>query len=202
MGGPIDSLMATINQNKLKIKYILFTHGHIDHVLGWPALRDRFPEAKVAIHRLDYEDLQTQLDWILHNLTPEEIEEWKSDPEVEKMFHFDAAEFGKPDIFLEDNQSITLGDSEIQVIPAPGHSRGSTCFHLGNYLFSGDVLMYRDVGRADFQNSSKEDLVRSVRRLYSLFPDSTVVYPGHGQPTDIGSEKIHNPKVNLTESAL
>ncbi len=202
IGGPIDTLLATIDQNSLKIKYVLFTHGHIDHVMGWPALRDRFPEAKVGIHRLDYDDMQTQLDWILQNLPPEEIAEWKSDPEVEKMFHFDAVDFGKPDIFLEDNQIIKLGGAEIRAIHAPGHSRGSNCFHIGNLLFSGDVLMHRDVGRPDFQNSSKEDLVRSVRRLYSLLPDSTIVYPGHGRPTDIGSEKKNNPKVNLTESNL
>ena len=202
IGGPIDSLLATIDQNDLKIKYVLFTHGHIDHVLGWAALRDRFPEAKMAIHRLDYDDLQTQLDWILRNLPPEEIAEWKSDPDVEKMFHFDAAAFGKPDIFLEDIQIIKLGGAQIRAIHAPGHSRGSICFHIGNFLFSGDVLMYRDVGRPDFQNSSKEDLMRSVRRLYSLFPDSTVVYPGHGRRTDIGSEKIKNPKVSLNESTL
>ncbi|HEX7344102.1 MAG TPA: MBL fold metallo-hydrolase [bacterium] len=202
IGGPIDSLLATIDQNKLKIKYVLFTHGHIDHVLGWPALRDRFPETKVGIHRLDYDDMQTQLDWILRNLPPEEIAEWKSDPEVEKMFHFDAAHFGNPDIFLEDNQIIKLGGAEIRAIHAPGHSRGSICFHTGNDLFSGDVLMYRDVGRADFQNSSKEDLVRSVRRLYSLLPDSTVVHPGHGRRTDIGSEKAENPKVNLDACSL
>jgi len=202
IGGPIDSLLATIDQNKLKIKYVLFTHGHIDHVLGWPALRDHFPEAKVAIHKLDYDDMQTQLDWILGNLTPEEIAEWKSDPEVEKMFHFDAAAFGKPDIFLADNQIIKLGGAKIRAIHAPGHSQGSICFQMGNYLFSGDVLMRRDVGRADFQNSSKEDLMRSVRRLYSLFPDSTIVYPGHGRRTDIGSEKIKNPKVSLDASHL
>jgi len=202
IGGPIDSLLATIDQNDLKIKYVLFTHGHIDHVLGWAALRDRFPEAKVAMHRLDYEDLQTQLDWILQNLPPEEIAEWKSDPEVEKIFHFDAAAFGQPDFFLEDNKIISLGGVRIQAIHAPGHSRGSICFQVGNYLFTGDVLMRRDVGRADFQNSSREDLVRSVRRLYSLFPDSTIVCPGHGRPTDIGSEKINNPKVSLSENNL
>jgi len=64
-------------------------------------------------------------------------------------------------------------------------------------LFSGDVLMYRSVGRTDLAGTGAwEKMVESVRRLYSSLPDAAIVYPGHGQTTDIGSEKIQNPKIS------
>ncbi|MBN1996473.1 MBL fold metallo-hydrolase [candidate division KSB1 bacterium] len=69
------------------------------------------------------------------------------------------------------------------------------CYYIDNNLFSGDVLFYRSVGRTDIQNSSREDQIQSVKRLYKLFPDSTKIYPGHGRLTDIGSEKKENKKI-------
>jgi glyoxylase-like metal-dependent hydrolase (beta-lactamase superfamily II) len=69
------------------------------------------------------------------------------------------------------------------------------CYHVGNVLFSGDVLFYRTVGRTDLEGMSWESLVVSVRRLYSLLPDETIVYPGHMQFTTIGSEKMENAKI-------
>lgn len=196
VGGPIDSLLTVISDNGLKLKYIFLTHGHIDHVMGLPALKVRFPKAKVGISRVDYEDLLVQRDWILKNLSPEEIAEWKADPAVLKMFDFDAATFGKPDFYVKGGQTYKLGKLKIRTMLTPGHSRGSICYRVENVIFSGDLLMRRDVGREDFQNGDKTALVRSVRLLYSTLPDSTIVYPGHGPQTDIGSEKRENPKVS------
>ena len=79
----------------------------------------------------------------------------------------------------------------------PGHSPGGTCYYTGNILFSGDVLFYRTCGRTDTQYGSREDQIKSLRKLYELFPDSTRVYPGHGQLTDIGSEKKENSRVTV-----
>ncbi|TSA32006.1 MAG: MBL fold metallo-hydrolase [Porphyromonadaceae bacterium] len=82
-------------------------------------------------------------------------------------------------------------------VHTPGHSPGGICYYTENILFSGDVLFYRTVGRTDTQNGSKEAQIKSVRKLYEIFPDSTIVYPGHGQFTDIGSEKKENRKITL-----
>jgi glyoxylase-like metal-dependent hydrolase (beta-lactamase superfamily II) len=69
------------------------------------------------------------------------------------------------------------------------------CFSIENTLFTGDVLLYRSVGHTGFLGGSKDELIKSVRKLYNLFPDVTIVYPGHGQFTDIGSEKKENLKI-------
>jgi len=69
-------------------------------------------------------------------------------------------------------------------------------------LISGDVLFYRSVGRVDGQNSSREDQIKSVKRLYEILPDDTIVYPGHGQFTNIGSEKKENARINLDKVTL
>ncbi len=198
IGGPIDSLLSVIDEKNLIVKYILFTHGHIDHLMGWPSLQHRFPEAQVCLNRLDYEDMQVQLDWIYVNI-PEEVPEWKQDPEVAKFFDFEPETFEEPDIYVEDSQTFHLGQHQIEAIHAPGHSRGSICYHAGDFLFSGDVLMYRSAGRDDFQNSSPEELKRSIQKLFEMFPEETVVYPGHGPATDIGSEKRENKYVPAEE---
>lgn len=198
IGGPIDSLLSVIDENNLTVKYVFFTHGHIDHLMGWPALKHRFPQVQVCLNRLDYEDMQVQLDWIYENI-PHEVPEWKQDPEVAKFFDFEPETFGEPDVFVEDNQTFELGRHTITAIHAPGHSRGSICYHVGNALFSGDVLMYRSAGRDDFQNSSPEDLKKSIQKLFELLPEETVVFPGHGPATDIGSEKRENRYVKAEE---
>ena len=73
----------------------------------------------------------------------------------------------------------------IKAIHSPGHSPGSVCYLVDGKLLSGDVLFYRNVGETVLQNTSREALVKSVRRLYKMLPDSTQVYPGHGQFTDL-----------------
>jgi len=118
------------------------------------------------------------------------------------IVEFDPETFGQPDIFVKDGQSFNLGEFEISAIHSPGHSPGSVCFHVGNYLFSGDVLFYRSVGRVDVLHGSVEDQVVSVRKLYSSFPDETRVYPGHGKFTDIGSEKRENQSITPSVNNL
>ena len=195
VGDAIDTLMQYIDENQLDMKYILCTHGHIDHLYNVPALRDRFPEAKTVIHKLDYDDLWTQGEWVQANMDAETLEWMQSDPEINKFFDFDPKSFGEPDILIEDGQELQLGNFTIKVIHSPGHSPGSVCYLVDGKLFSGDVLFYRTVGRTDVQNSSREDQIRSVQRLYKILPESTLVYPGHMQFTDILSEKTENSRI-------
>jgi glyoxylase-like metal-dependent hydrolase (beta-lactamase superfamily II) len=155
----------------------------------------KFPEAKSVIHKLDYDDLFTQGEWALENLDAETLEWFRSDPDLSKFFDFDPATFGEPDIFIEDERELPLGNFTIRAIHTPGHSPGSVCYFVDGKLFSGDCLFYRTVGRTDVQNSSREDQIRSVQRLYKTLPDSTPVYPGHMQFTDILSEKTLNSRI-------
>jgi len=195
VGDAIDTLLQYIEENDLDVKYILCTHGHYDHVIGVPDILDRFPEAKTVIHKLDYDDMLVQGEWVLENMDPEFIEWMRNDPETNKFFEWDPTTFGEPDILIEEGQELQLGNFTIKVIHSPGHSTGSVCYLVDGKLLSGDVLFYRTVGRTDVQNSSREDQIRSVQRLYEILPDSTLVYPGHMQFTDILSEKTLNSRI-------
>jgi hydroxyacylglutathione hydrolase len=104
---------------------------------------------------------------------------------------------GTRDVLVKDNDESALGAAKIRAILAPGHSRGSICYQVGHMLFSGDVLFYRNTGRVDLPGGGGRDtLTESIDRLYSMLPDETIVHPGHGYPTDIGSEKRENPRVS------
>jgi len=202
VGGPIDPLLAHIRDNQLKLKYILCTHGHFDHIIGVPAVKALFPGAKVIIHELDYKDLFTQKEWVEKNLGMEFIDYLKNDQERRKIWDFDVHSFGEPDIYIKDEQVLPLGSSQLITMHSPGHSPGCVCYYMGDILFSGDVLFHRAVGRTDVQNSSPEDQIKSVRRLYNTLSDETIVYPGHGEFTDIGSEKRENRHIRISESFL
>ena len=196
VGGPIDSLIAHIGENNLKLKYIFATHVHMDHVEGVPQMQEQFPKAKLCYNKDDYEDFLMVREWMEEHF-PEMIAEMNKDPEYKKWWDYDMAIFKKPNIHLADNQTYKLGSLKIRTLLAPGHSRGSICFHVGGVLFSGDVLFYRQVGRTDLKGGSKENITNSVRRLYRELPDATKVYPGHGEFTDIGSEKLKNEEVTI-----
>lgn len=192
--GPLDSLESTIDKNHIKLKYIFITHCHPDHVYGLLSLKEKYPSAAICISKQDYEDAGMYTRWE-SALRPEEVAAIKENPDAVSLMNFNYSLKGKPDIYVEDNQIFKLGKNEIRAILSPGHSRGSICYYAGNMLFSGDVLFYRSVGRTDAPGMSWEKIVESVRRLYAELPDSTVVYPGHEQLTDIGSEKKFNSRV-------
>jgi hydroxyacylglutathione hydrolase len=194
-GGPVDTLITCIKVNDLNVKYILITHAHVDHIFGVPQLKNMFPKAKLCMNQVEYKDIFTALKWVTDNYGIKWIESVRSNPETSKLLDFDMNEIGVPDIFVNDDQTFKLGLLEIKTILTPGHSPGGICYFTENILFSGDVLFYRSVGRTDTQNGSKEALIKSVKKLYEIFPDSTVVYPGHGQFTDISSEKKENRRI-------
>jgi len=192
VGGKVDSLLALIDDYDLELKYIFATHGHMDHMEGTPEMRERFPGAQFCCNGGDYEDFLVSREWALEHMDPGEISAMRQHPGYSKWFDYGMDIFKEPDVLLEDEQVYSLGDLKITALHSPGHSRGSICFHVGNALFSGDVLFCRSVGHTGFMNGSMEQLTASVRRLYGELPDETVVYPGHGEFTDIGSEKTGN----------
>jgi glyoxylase-like metal-dependent hydrolase (beta-lactamase superfamily II) len=196
VGGPIDTLVAHIEENDLDLKYILATHVHMDHVEGVPQIQEMFPDALVGYCQLDCEDFLNMPGWVKEHY-PEMYAGMMKNPEIKKWEKYDLAIFVNPDIYLEDDQIYKLGSLEIRTFLSPGHSAGSICFHVEDVLFSGDVLFYRQVGRTDLLGASKENIVKSVRRLYTELPDTTKVYPGHGEFTDIGTEKTENEEVRI-----
>jgi len=102
-----------------------------------------------------------------------------------------------PDILVRNGDTFILGGDTLRAFLSPGHSRGSICYAIDTMLFSGDVLFYQWVGRTDLPGGGGWDkMVESVRRLYAILPEKTIVYPGHGQSTDIGSEKRKNQRIS------
>jgi len=100
----------------------------------------------------------------------------------------------RPDQVLVDRQELSFGKSVLKAIHTPGHTPGSTCFTVGNALFSGDTLFPGGVGNIKNQTGHFFTIIRSVEyRLLSL-PDETVIYPGHGKPSTIGAEKPSLPE--------
>jgi len=197
-----DSLIEFVDKNGLKLKYLFITHGHTDHIFGVPAIKKQFPEVKLCIEKHEYENMFTLFQWLKDTFGQAVIDKQKSNPVTKAYIEFDPNTIGKPDIFVEENQTFTLGFLEIKTIYTPGHAPGEVSYYTGNILFSGDVLFYRSVGGYKYQDSSKEDLIKSVRKLYKMCPDSTIVYPGHGQFTNIGSEKEGNEDISMDKENL
>jgi glyoxylase-like metal-dependent hydrolase (beta-lactamase superfamily II) len=96
---------------------------------------------------------------------------------------------------LKDEDTLELAGFEIQVLHTPGHTPGGVCYYFPQegVVFSGDTLFCGSVGRTDLPGGSMSALVRSVREKVFSLPDLTLVYPGHGEPTKISSEKQNNP---------
>jgi glyoxylase-like metal-dependent hydrolase (beta-lactamase superfamily II) len=154
------------------------------------------------LHSRDYENTFIWEEWAREYFGEETLNEWAQNPEFKKIMEFDPYSFGEPDIFVTDKQEFSLGNHKIMAIHSPGHSVGSICYHVDNFLFSGDVLFRGTVGRTDLYGGSSEQIIRSVRQLYTLFPDETIVYPGHYEFTTIGTEKTENTEVTLDSANL
>jgi hydroxyacylglutathione hydrolase len=197
-GWQIDTLVAFIKDNNLDLKYILITHGHSDHYYYVPELRKKFPKVKWGINMEDYKKIILCPNWPEKAYGREWMENTRKNAVENVYLEFDTKSAGEPDFFVEGNQTYKLGSVKIKTIHTPGHSPGCVCYYTGNVLFSGDMLFYRSVGNLDFLTSNTEAFIKSVRELYRLFPDSTIVYPGNNQPTDIGSEKEGNERISLT----
>jgi glyoxylase-like metal-dependent hydrolase (beta-lactamase superfamily II) len=153
---------------------ILLTHGHFDHIMGVEALRREF-SIPVYVHEDDAD--------MLH--TPEK----NCGDMIGRTVSLTA------DKTVRDGEKLNLAGFEIQVLHTPGHTPGGVCYYFPEegVVFSGDTLFCESVGRTDLPGGSMSELMRSVREKVLSLPDLTVVYPGHGEPTKISTEKQYNP---------
>ncbi len=176
VGGEAGWLQAEADKLGLKPKEIWLTHGHLDHAAGVAELIVQTPLPVIGPHRNDQ--------WLLDSL-----------PEITANMGFPISPPVKPDRWLEEGDQLAVGDYRFQVLHTPGHTPGHVVFHCpeAKLLIAGDVLFYESVGRTDFERSSHEDLLRSIREKLLVLPEDTVVVPGHGRTTTIGHEKRHNP---------
>lgn len=169
-------LKQYIADNKLTVKHLLNTHLHLDHVFGNPFILREFGLKAEAC----------QLDEFLLAKLPDQC----------RMFGFSPNEapvgLGH---YIEDGEIIRFGHAELQAIHVPGHSPGGMVYYCkaDACLFSGDVLFQGSIGRADLEGGDFNELIEQISCRLLTLPDETLVYPGHGEPTSIGKEKMENP---------
>lgn len=182
-GDNARAILRIVEEMGLTIEKIINTHAHFDHVLAVNAVK----AATGATFHLHEADLP-----ILHDV-PERVQLWLDS---------DADPVDEPDEFLEHGQIITFGEEALEVRFTPGHAPGHVVFvdHKGRQVFGGDTLFRGSIGRFDLPGADGPTLLRSIREQLLTLDDDFIVYPGHGEATDIGSERIHNPFVGLNAS--
>ncbi len=179
-GDEAERILARIQELQLIPKYILNTHGHIDHICAIDDVSAVYP-IPLAIHDADtfmYTDERAARNF------------GRRAPLVKR----------KPDILLKDGDVISFGTLKLEVLSTPGHTQGGVCFVGRPYcVFSGDTLFQRSIGRTDLPGGNYEQLIQSIRTQLYILEEDLVVFPGHGEPTTIMKEKYENPFVTIEE---
>ena len=173
--GEENELFGFIDSHRLKPLMIISTHGHIDHIVGNAAVKKRYG-IKVAAHpNVKNDFLRSRQQAVMFGL-----------PIV--------GDCDLPDVDLEDGEIIKVGESTLEVISTPGHAMGSISLYaeIEGWVFTGDALFCRSIGRTDFPGGNYEQLrTNIIERLFRL-PDDTEVYPGHDQSTTIFDERRYH----------
>jgi len=177
-----ETLQQFIEFNNIKLKYLLNTHCHIDHVLGNDFIKTKY-HVPLLIHKNDEPVLSS-----VKVYAP--------------SYGFNQYHETLPDGYLAENDTVSFGNIILEVLFLPGHSPG----HIGFYhkesgsLVSGDVLFEQSIGRTDLPGGDFNTLIKSIHQKIFTLPDNVIVYPGHGNATSVGEEKNSNPYCALNIS--
>lgn len=170
-----EEITSFISNNKLIPKYILITHGHIDHVLGVNYLKKLL---NISV-------------WV----PKEEKDTYNAVPSYAGSYGFEKYQHTPIDHLINEGEEIIFGNSTLNTIYAPGHSAGHAAFinSKQNICMGGDILFNGSIGRVDLPGGDYETLINSIKTKIFTLNDSIVVYPGHGPTTTIKYEKTNNP---------
>lgn len=173
--GETEILQKFIAEKKLRMAQLINTHCHLDHIFG---NNDAFLKWGLPLH-----------------LHPQEEIVLKRSPEAAAMYGVELTAYTGELIFINEGDSIELGDDVLKVLLTPGHSPGSICLHCEKqgFVIGGDVLFRDSIGRTELPGGDHETLLKHIKEKLFTLPDETIVYPGHGPETTIGYEKKHNP---------
>ncbi len=166
---PNDEVMKFVESQGAILKMILLTHGHFDHVMGVNYFWEKY-RIPTYVHENDLPLLQT-----INNYT--------------HYARLNTVDIPKVDGTFTGNTVFKLGNHSIRILETPGHTKGCCCFFMDDILISGDTLFQGTYGRTDLPTSNPDAMRRSLSRLFKELSDATRVYPGHGHPTTIGSER-------------
>jgi len=178
-GDEVSRIHRRIESLGLKLKQILVTHAHIDHVGGALKLK-RLTGAPILLNDNDLpllKMMEAQAAWV-----------GVPTPEV-----------AAPDASLSDGMLVGLERYPAHVLHTPGHTQGSVCLHFEplNMVIAGDTLFAGSIGRTDLPGGNSRQIIESIESCLMALPDETQVLPGHGPATTIGAERNNNPFLNL-----
>lgn len=173
-----QELASFIQENNLVPKYLIHTHGHIDHALGSDFIKEKY-KIKAILHEDDLEVFRRISDFGMN-------------------IGLEVKQPSDPEKFVKEGETINFGNSEFNIYHVPGHSPGSIALHNKDkkIVFAGDVLFKMGIGRTDLFGGDHITLIESIQNKLLSLDDETVVYPGHGETTSIKSEKNENPLLN------
>jgi glyoxylase-like metal-dependent hydrolase (beta-lactamase superfamily II) len=174
-GDNIDDIVAILKKHSLKVKAIIITHAHIDHIGGAAKLK-ALTGAPVHMNQNDaelYDQLDVQAGW-LGVETPERT---------------------SIDVTAKEGDSLALGGAHFHVLDTPGHTQGSISIWIPeeNKLVAGDTLFRDSIGRTDLPGGDGVKILSSIHTKLMPLPEDAIVIPGHGPNTTIGREKARNP---------
>ncbi len=176
-GGDADRILFSLSDSELKVKYIINTHGHFDHVSANGKIKDA-TGADILIHPLDAP--------MLGSLS------------TNAAFFGISVENSPPcDQTIEEGDTVSFGKITLKVIHTPGHTPGGISLYTDKIIFVGDTLFAGSIGRTDFPGGDFNTLISSIRTKLFKMDDDVRVFSGHGPETSIGSEKRFNPFVGL-----
>lgn len=169
-----DRIDEMIAESGCRLAAVLLTHGHYDHILAAEEIRKRH-HVSVYVSSAEKQLLQS--------------------PQMNLSAAYGRNTVLAADVYHEDGQVLSLAGMEITVIHTPGHTGGGSCYYVADegILFSGDTLFAESVGRTDFPTGSMGAIVRSIQDKILVLPDTTKVFPGHGESTSVSYEKRYNP---------
>lgn len=161
-GDEAEVFQQYIEQNQLKLKGIILTHCHYDHIGAVEELKEKY-NCFVYIHKKDMEGLKNS------NINYSMPIAGKTEGVI-------------ADRLLQDGDSVRIGELPLEVIHTPGHTAGSICLKVKNQkiIFTGDTVFRDEIGRMDLASGSETDMKKSIIDKISNWPEDTKIYPGHG----------------------
>lgn len=177
-GGDLEKILAVIEQQQLKVRQILLTHGHLDHAGGAARLARQLQVTVVGPHKED--------DFWLQAMQAQA-----------ESFGFADVEVCHPDQWLNDGDSVTVGNESLAVYHCPGHTPGHVIFYHAatKFAFVGDVLFKGSIGRTDFPRGDYQTLINSITTKLWPLGNQTQFVPGHGEISSFQQERQNNPFV-------
>ena len=172
-GDDVPGILELIEGENIRIKEIVATHGHFDHIGRVRSLKEEL-QVPFAIHEDDM--------FMVEGLV-----------EIASFLGMDTDAAPEVDRFIQIGELITFGKESLSVIHTPGHAPGNITMLWPGHAIVGDVLFAGSVGRTDLEGADPGVLMQSIREKLLPLPDETVVYPGHGAFTTIGKERASNP---------